>query len=761
MANAANPRILALGAALALAGPAATQMPAEAPEALFHKAFYLEVGAGEGVAAARLYARFLLRVDSGHPLAVEAAARLEDLVDLLAEGRAGRPEGPIRGWGNVVREDWAHPTSIPWQRTMEDALELSGRTGKPLLICVNMDEEPASETFAAKKYRDPAFAELASRFVPVIASPNRHNPRDYDAQGRRIPCPRFGCVTCGEHMAMEQAAFERFFGDQRVAPRHIGVAADGRRLFDHFLEGDLSLVDASLQRHGKAALNPLLASRDARDRAALEESYLLADPGTRAALLEAAVRSSAKPFDLLRLGLQEQDARLRALAARALGATATEDAAPLVFLELRRAAPGGESEEALAGALVRLAEKNRQAADLLAARRAAAAPSEILSAEPWLARLRGAAAPPPAEELDLFGLDEALEAAYAAAAKGDPEGRIGLRLAELNLKFAELRIQAGKDPSAALEDAARAALQAEKHAPVRGRALGVRARALWLQGDRGGAGALAEEALPLLIPEGESPLAAELLAIHARVHAGRVYDAGREGRPWPARSMTEALRAFELLGRHPLGGEPLLLEHLDFLVFLGLHHETGAVLADALRRNPVSPGAHERYRAHLWREGDPARIEAGYQGSGPWGERAAREHGAQLEWYAAFASLVAAEEFARQERKAEAAAAYGRARTRFAASAAAEPGFHDTASHFSCLALAGQAWLALEAGEPAAALELFLQALAARPASFRDRDGLGRSPEELGRRLRTEFSGQGMEAGLERLDQALKAVGVE
>ena len=56
---------------------------------------------------------------------------------------------------------------MPWQRNLEDALAVVERTGKPLLICVNMDDEPASESLAWRRYRDPAFVELANGFVPL------------------------------------------------------------------------------------------------------------------------------------------------------------------------------------------------------------------------------------------------------------------------------------------------------------------------------------------------------------------------------------------------------------------------------------------------------------------------------------------------------------------------------------------------------------------------------------------------------------------
>ena len=65
-----------------------------------------------------------------------------------------------------MREDLARPPLIAWQRDLDDAIALQRATGKPLLICVNMDGEPASESLAGVHYRDPEFAALTAGFIP-------------------------------------------------------------------------------------------------------------------------------------------------------------------------------------------------------------------------------------------------------------------------------------------------------------------------------------------------------------------------------------------------------------------------------------------------------------------------------------------------------------------------------------------------------------------------------------------------------------------
>jgi len=73
-------------------------------------------------------------------------------------------------WPAPTAEDWNRPCLIKWQRTWEDALAVSRETGKPILVCVNMDGEIASEHYAGIRYRDPEIAKLYEPYVCVIAS---------------------------------------------------------------------------------------------------------------------------------------------------------------------------------------------------------------------------------------------------------------------------------------------------------------------------------------------------------------------------------------------------------------------------------------------------------------------------------------------------------------------------------------------------------------------------------------------------------------
>src|SRR5882724_6064360 len=121
----------------------------------------------------------------------------------------GTPGSRETLWPAPTADDWKKPVLVQWQRSFDDAVAVARATGKPILACVNMDGEPASEHYAGVRYRQPDIARLYEPYVCVIASVYRHNPRDYDDEGHRIPCPRFGGVTCGEHIAIESLLYDK------------------------------------------------------------------------------------------------------------------------------------------------------------------------------------------------------------------------------------------------------------------------------------------------------------------------------------------------------------------------------------------------------------------------------------------------------------------------------------------------------------------------------------------------------------------------
>ena len=149
---------------------------------------------------------------------------------------------------------------IDWQRTLDDARALSQRTGRPLLVAVNVDGESSSERIVVERYRDPQFVAWTQQFACALGSPVRHNPRDYDELGVRVECPRFGQVTCGEHMALEPAIFSAYLAEPRVSPRHALVQLDGTKSFDLYYLFDMRALDAEVAKYARAVAERAAAS---------------------------------------------------------------------------------------------------------------------------------------------------------------------------------------------------------------------------------------------------------------------------------------------------------------------------------------------------------------------------------------------------------------------------------------------------------------------------------------------------------------------
>ncbi|MCA8965636.1 MAG: hypothetical protein KDC48_12195, partial [Planctomycetes bacterium] len=220
------------------------------------------------------------------------------------------PGGAVDPSGAAV--DDAH--QIHWERSLDDALALSLTTHRPVLLAVNMDGESASDRIVHEEYRDPKFVAASRSYICVVASLFRHNPRDFDDQGNRIPCPRLGCCTCGEHIVNEPAMFQSLLADgERVAPRHAVISPDGKKGWDLSLSFDLQDIDRAVIETAKKVPPPvplrvsgwkeLANQRSDRGRALLERAIATTnDEAELGAALEAlAEDGDAGSIDALRL----------------------------------------------------------------------------------------------------------------------------------------------------------------------------------------------------------------------------------------------------------------------------------------------------------------------------------------------------------------------------------------------------------------------------------------------------------------------------
>ncbi len=684
------------------------------------------------------------------------------------------PEGTSREgmWPAPTAEDWSMPVLVPWERTFEDALRVAELTKKPILVCVNMDGEIASEHFAGIRYRRTETAALYEPYVCVIASVYRHNARDYDQQGRRVPCPRFGTVTCGEHIAIEPLLFEEFFDGKRIAPRHIAVELDGKETYDVYYSWDTKTVSAALT-YGVADREPprplanddlpvveRVASPHVADRVAVEVAYQQGSREVRRSLIDAVMtHRDVDQIDLLRMAIFGFDLELARLARQALVQCDSESAVDLIAEALK--VPMDQAErEALIEAAVRLAEKYPRARTLVAVHRGLASGSERIDVEAWSRPMSetGATAyeaQDPASEMD----------ARSRAAAEHPDD------AEAHLALAEAFHERGAEPGierrfarVLLEDAQRSALRARELGATGWRLNGLLAVVSAALGERGAAREHAAAAIESRMPAPDPAFsstrhrdALTVLALYAEARQRAIAAAYRERKIWPAEWLADVHAAYAVIARHPLGTDEHVSSHYDFLRWLGATPRATEVLEQGLARFPESWILHDRLRAAvLWEKG-PDGLESTYQ------EMLARPDASpNLDWFAGYASLVAAEHHRRSGGSAEALAAYERGIAHYQRGIEKNPDSRASADHYVALALAGRARIELEQGELERATDDILACFDRMPDAAATPDGLNVSPVDTANMLRSRLDEAGRDelaarvrAGLAALDPRL------
>jgi hypothetical protein len=634
--------------------------------------------------------------------------------------------------------------TIAWQRNLADALATQQATGLPLLLVVNMDGEVFNERFANDVYRDPEFIALTAGYVCVVAAPERHTPFDYDSFGNRVPCPRFGGCTCSEHILIEPLLFERFFNGRRNAPRHVGVAPDGKVLFDRYLDDSMQTAIEAIRKHrtaGKDApgasqeVGELLRRRDATARSCLERLYRDGDAASRQRLLAAAGDADNLPFDLLRLGLRAADDATFTAAAHALAKVATGDARIDLEDALARIAPAAASP--LLAKLGQLGASDPATARLAAHLESALESDPEALSPTW----RAPWAKPAFDGSDRQTIEAELDRCEARLrqAADDAKARLCLGTAQLALGR-WLAAHGERGPEMWFEDARRSAAKLS-HASVAAPALALAAAAAWFGGDTAGAAAAVPPALAA--PSAEAPidgwLAATFLEVVLPQWAQLAY--GRlEGSPTALVNVelarTRAVLA--LLAERGGTAETGPLAGIGLLEFCGLRQPARLATERLLAQFPASTAAHERWRNRL-------RIDLGAEATMAAYERhvAAAADRPTAEWFAGLAAFLVAEQYEREQRGDDAAAARASTIAHFERSATANPDYADSANHYLVLALAGGVERKFAANDLAGAVDDLVKAHALRPASLDETDGLQQKPRAIGQRLRRALLARG------------------
>ncbi len=715
-----------------------------------------------------------------HPNSPRRTAATFCLGLVLAPAAAQLPPGISREqmWYAPTAADWQQPVQIAFQRSWEDALALAQQEQRAILCCVNMDGEIASEHYAGVRYRQPEIAKLYEPYVCVIASVYRHNPRDYDERGHRILCPRFGSVTCGEHIAIEPILFAKFMDGRRIAPRHIMVELDGSETYDVFYAWDTDSVFRAIQDgisnrttqarpsvHGDRSILERVASADVRDRDAVEQAYAQGDAGLQNALLGAAAQLGERtPVDLLRLSVFGLDLDRAAKARQALAQASSAGAVDLIA-EAMRVPLAAPERQRLIDALRRLGETSPRARTLAVVHEGLGSSAGGVDVQGWSAALATAA---PAAAPDSYALAAQLQQQEQAAKAQPVDAAQQLAIAEATLALAvqyqpgqqENRRVATRHAMLLLEDARRAAVAAERlgvadvaDGPFRLDA--VLAACAFRLDARDDAYRHAERACQQLPahPDGYAAMAA--LQIFAEARQNAIVAAVKAGKDWPPQWLTDVHTAYSVLARHPFGADFHVADHYDFVKALGGLAAAASVLDDGLQRFPLSPLLHARLR-------DRILEEQGGEGLEPVYARLLQERpSADLEWFAGYATMVAAEQQRRHTKADAALATYARAIEHFGRCAADNPAGKANADHYVAIAHAGRARVLLEQGDLDHSTAELLTALAVRPEATATMDGLNLSAADTARTLRARLTTDQRQDLLAQLEQALAAIDPE
>jgi tetratricopeptide (TPR) repeat protein len=227
--------------------------------------------------------------------------------------------------------------------------------------------------------------------------------------------------------------------------------------------------------------------------------------------------------------------------------------------------------------------------------------------------------------------------------------------------------------------------------------------------------------------------------------------------PWPPEWLTDVHAAYSVLARHPHGNDQQVLAHYDFLRRMGATAKAAQVLDEGLARFPDSWVLHDRMRGRILAEKGVGELEAAYDSM--LRSEIASPH---TEWFAGYASIVAAEYYRRSNQDTDAVAAYERAIAHYENAIATTAESRESADHYVALAIAGRARVELERGDYERAHADVLASFERKTDAADDLDGLGFSPVGTAQMLlaklkdteRVELA-TSLEAALDGLDPIL------
>ncbi|MHC4971285.1 MAG: HEAT repeat domain-containing protein [Planctomycetota bacterium] len=233
---------------------------------------------------------------------------------------------------------------VDWVGDWDAALKQAKETDRPLMVCINSkDLETANEKTARLIYRDPEFVERSRKFVMVVISTIIHRTSG--------TCPRFGRVTCAQHLACCKALAARYgeqlatafaAGGEMITPQHVWLKPDGTlmRRKEYWLEKQeilarmrkvLNDLASAPEPEGDATADDKDAPLSEKDKAELHRVDTADKESRRAALGNLLATEKTAAYAALVERLQNSKrVDVRCDICRALGRSQVRDARPYI-----------------------------------------------------------------------------------------------------------------------------------------------------------------------------------------------------------------------------------------------------------------------------------------------------------------------------------------------------------------------------------------------------------------------------------------------
>ncbi len=110
---------------------------------------------------------------------------------------------PMRALAAMVvtpQSDDPPHAQIAWERSFDSARSLAALEHRALFVYCRGEGLTLAIPFLDRSVARRPLAEAVAGMVCVVADHARHGRADRDSRGRRVLCPRFGAITCGDHL---------------------------------------------------------------------------------------------------------------------------------------------------------------------------------------------------------------------------------------------------------------------------------------------------------------------------------------------------------------------------------------------------------------------------------------------------------------------------------------------------------------------------------------------------------------------------------